>query len=307
MWLNRKRLIMLIISIIVVSISYMLYIFIPTTIGKVVSKYINIEEIIKITYIIDEVRKDDMLHHISDEESISFLYDYFYGIEVTHAATVPYFEETVNFIFNIYDKSGNVVTITSHDSYNGLYLYIQSDKWYKVKNYNNSTDIITDIVVTSFLKSMYEVNDYENYERSVDIRNGIIKEKMANSDLSGITQFSDEEAKEIYGQYIDKYAPFVTKDGLDKLLSLGLITYMDKLAYENNIYVRAENIELNETEEHEYMYTIKLKFIKDDAETSGECTGIVGLAQDEDGSYKVNFIKKTDSGVINEMLEKINN
>ena len=145
MWLNRKRLIMIIILIIVVSISYMLYIFIPTTIGRVMSKYINTEEIVKITYIIDEVKKDDMLHHISDEESISFLHDYFYGIEVTHAAAVPYFEETVIFIFYTYDKNGNVVTITSHDGYNGLYLCIQSDKWYKVKNYNNSIDIITDI------------------------------------------------------------------------------------------------------------------------------------------------------------------
>ncbi|WP_313370935.1 hypothetical protein, partial [Sedimentibacter sp.] len=100
---------------------------------------------------------------------------------------------------------------------------------------------------------------------------------------------------------------FVTKKGLDRLFALGLVTYMDKLAYENNIYIRTENIELNETEDHEYMYAVRLKFMKDTVETEGECTGIVGMAQDESGSYKVNFIKKTDSKAINEMLEKINN
>lgn len=161
--------------------------------------------------------------------------------------------------------------------------------------------------VTSFLKIMYEVNDYENYEKSVDVRNRIIKEKMKDSDLYEIMQFSDEEAQEIYVQYIDKYAPFVTKKGMDNLFALGLVTYMDDLAYKNDMYTKVEKIELNETEEHEYKYTVKLKFIKDDVEAEGECTGIVGMAQDEDDHYKVNFIKITDSKPINEMLKKINN
>lgn len=161
--------------------------------------------------------------------------------------------------------------------------------------------------VMSFLKTLYEVNDYGNYVSSIDARDKIIREKMSDSDLLGIMQFSDVEAKEIYGQYIYKYNPFVTKKGMDNLFSLGLVTYMDDLAYENDMYIKVEKVGLNKKEEHEYMYNVKLKFIKHDTEATGECTGIIGMALDEDGSYKVNFIKKTDSRTINEMLKKINN
>ena len=47
--------------------------------------------------------------------------------------------------------------------------------------------------------------------------------------------------------------------------------------------------------------------MKDNKEAAGECTGIVGMAQDEDGNYKVNFIKKTDSKTINDMMYKVSN
>lgn len=143
MWLTKKNLIIIIIIFIIAITSYLFYILIPTTVGNVISKYIDTEEIIKITFIIDEVKKEDVPYHIKDKASIGFLHDYFYGINVNHAAAIPYFKETDNFIIYIYDKDGNIVRITSHDGYNGLYIYVQSKKWYKVKNYNNSNDIIT--------------------------------------------------------------------------------------------------------------------------------------------------------------------
>ena len=160
---------------------------------------------------------------------------------------------------------------------------------------------------TSFLKTLYEANDYENYEKAVERKLSIADEKTAGSDFIGIVPFSDEENREIFGHYIDKYAPLVTKDGLDKLFASGLITYMDDLAYTNDLYTKVEKIELDKTEEHEYAYTVKLKLVKDNKEAAGECTGIVGMAQDEDGSYKVNFLKKTDSKVINDMMYKVSN
>ncbi|WP_312698862.1 hypothetical protein [Sedimentibacter sp.] len=160
---------------------------------------------------------------------------------------------------------------------------------------------------TSFLRILYEANDYENYEKAVERKLSIADEKTAGSDFIGIVPFSDEENREIFGHYIDKYAPLVTKDGLDKLFASGLITYMDDLAYTNDLYTKVEKIELDKTEEHEYAYTVKLKLVKDNKEAAGECTGIVGMAQDEDGSYKVNFLKKTDSKVINDMMYKVSN
>ena len=160
---------------------------------------------------------------------------------------------------------------------------------------------------TSFLKTLYEANDYENYEKAVERKLSIADEKTAGSDFIGIVPFSDEENREIFGHYIDKYAPLVTKDGLDKLFASGLITYMDDLAYTNDLYTKVEKIELDKTEEHEYAYTVKLKLVKDNKEAAGECTGIVGMAQDEDGNYKVNFIKKTDSKTINDMMYKVSN
>lgn len=160
---------------------------------------------------------------------------------------------------------------------------------------------------TSFLKTLYEANDYENYEKAVERKLSIADEKTAGSDFIGIVPFSDEENREIFGHYIDKYAPLVTKDGLDKLFASGVITYMDDLAYTNDLYTKVEKIELDKTEEHEYAYTVKLKLVKDNKEAAGECTGIVGMAQDEDGNYKVNFIKKTDSKTINDMMYKVSN
>ncbi|WP_312698861.1 hypothetical protein [Sedimentibacter sp.] len=145
MLLTKRNMTIILITIIVVIISYLFYILIPTTMGEIMNKYIDTEEIVKITFIIDEVRKDDMPYHIPDEETINLLHDYFYGIETTHAAAVPYFEETENFIFVVYDKNGNIVRLTSRDGYNGLYLYVQSEKWYKVKNYNCSDEIINEI------------------------------------------------------------------------------------------------------------------------------------------------------------------
>lgn len=159
----------------------------------------------------------------------------------------------------------------------------------------------------SFLKTLYEANDYENYEKAVERKLSIADEKTAGSDFIGIVPFSDEENKEIFGHYIDKYTPLVTKDGLDKLFASGLITYMDDLAYTNDLYTKVEKIELDKTEEHEYAYTVKLKLVKDNKEASCECTGIVGMAQDEDGSYRVNFLKKTDSKAINDMMYKVSN
>lgn len=238
MWLTKRNMTIIFIMIIVVIISYLSYIFIPTTMGEVMNKYIDTEEIVKMTFIIDKARKDDMPYHILDEETINLLHDYFYGIEVTHVAAVPYFEETDNFIFYIYDKNGNMVRITSYDGYNGLYLYVQSEKWYEVKNYNRSDEIINEI-------------------------KGMLEKETAGSDFIGIVPFSDEENREIFGHYIDKYVPLVTKDGLDKLFASGLITYMDDLAYSNDLYARVEKIELDKTEEHEYAYTVKLKLVKD--------------------------------------------
>lgn len=145
MWLTKKRILTCIVAITVISISYLSYILIPTTLGKEMSKYIDTSEIVKITFLIDEARKDDFPYHIPDKKSITYLHDYFYDINVTHAASIPYFEETDNFLFYVYDKDGNIVSITSHDGYNGLYLYVQSKKWYKAKNYNSSDEIINDI------------------------------------------------------------------------------------------------------------------------------------------------------------------
>lgn len=143
--INNQRLKIIIIITILVFILYLLYIFFPTTIGNVMSKYIDTKEIAKITFVIDETEKDSVPHYISYKETISSLHDYFYNISVFRAPGIPYFKENNNFIFHIHDKNGNIISITSHDSYNGLYFYVQSEKWYKVKNYNNSNDIINDI------------------------------------------------------------------------------------------------------------------------------------------------------------------
>lgn len=160
---------------------------------------------------------------------------------------------------------------------------------------------------TSFLKVLYETNDLEHYERTIESQIRIADEKMTGTDFLGIVPFDDEDYKEIYGYYIEKYTPFVTENGLEQLFSLGLITYMDDLAYINDLYAKVENIDLEKTEDHEYSYTVKLKLSKDAKEAEGECTGIVGMSQDTDGSYKVNFIKKTDSKAINDMIYKLNN
>lgn len=142
---NNQRLKIIIITTIFVFILYLLYVFAPTTIGNVISKYIDTEEIVKITFIVDETEKDIVSYHIPDKEAISSLHDYFYNISAIRVPGIPSLKENDNFIFYIYDKSGNIVRITSHDGYNGLYLYVQSKKWYKVKNYNNSIDIINDV------------------------------------------------------------------------------------------------------------------------------------------------------------------
>lgn len=143
--INNQRLKIIITIIILVFILYLLYILFPTTIGNVMSKYIDTKEIVKITFIIDETEKDSVPHHISYKETISSLQDYFYNIGVIRAPVIPYFKQNDNFIIHIYDKNGNIMSITSHDSYGDLYFYVQSKKWYKVKNYNNSNDIINDI------------------------------------------------------------------------------------------------------------------------------------------------------------------
>lgn len=145
MWVNKQR--MIIIIIIFVFTLYLFSLFMPTTIGNEMIKYIDNEEIVKITYIIDNVKTDDVQNHITDRELISSLNNYFYNINITRTLSIPRFKNENSFLIYIYDKSGKVVTISTQTSLEGeLYFYIQSNKWYKVKKYNSSYPISKDIL-----------------------------------------------------------------------------------------------------------------------------------------------------------------
>jgi hypothetical protein len=145
MWINRQKIIIMII-IFVVSL-YLFSLFIPTTIGNEMIKYIDNEEIVKITYIIDNVKTDDVQYHITDRELISSLNNYFHNINITRTLSIPRFKNENSLLIFIYDKSGKVATISTQTSLNGeLYFYIQSNIWYKVKEYNSSYSISKDIL-----------------------------------------------------------------------------------------------------------------------------------------------------------------
>jgi phosphoribosylanthranilate isomerase len=110
-------------------------------------KYIDNEEIVKITYIIDNVKTDDVQYHITDRELISSLNNYFHNINITRTLSIPRFKNENSLLIFIYDKSGKVATISTQTSLNGeLYFYIQSNIWYKVKEYNSSYSISKDIL-----------------------------------------------------------------------------------------------------------------------------------------------------------------
>lgn len=144
MWTNKRGIIFIIILVI---IFYLFCLFRTTTIGNEMIKLIDNEEIVKMTCIIDEVKKDNVQYYITDKELISALSSYLYGINITRTLSTPRFKKENSFLFFIYDKSGKVATISTQTSLNGeLYFSIQSNRWYKVKEYNSSYHILKDIL-----------------------------------------------------------------------------------------------------------------------------------------------------------------
>jgi hypothetical protein len=145
MWINKQRII--IAMIIFVFTLYFFSLFMPTTIGNEMIKYIDNEEIVKITCIIDNLKIDDVQYHITDSELISSLHNYFNSINITRTLSIPRFKNENSFLIFIYDKSGKVATISTQTSIDGeLYFYLQSNKWYRVNKYNDFHYILTDIL-----------------------------------------------------------------------------------------------------------------------------------------------------------------
>ena len=143
MWINKQ----IIIIIIFVVILYIFNLFMPTTISNEIIKYIDDEEIVKITYIIDNVKTENEQYHITDRDLISSLHNYFNSINITRTLSIPRFKNDNYFLIFIYDKSGKIATISTQTSLDGeLYFYIQSNKWYKVKENNSSYSISKEII-----------------------------------------------------------------------------------------------------------------------------------------------------------------
>lgn len=157
-------------------------------------------------------------------------------------------------------------------------------------------------IAGNLLKSIYEVKDYEAYKSAKEKMNGLVLNEISLDNNIG---------EDVYMSYIEKYRPHTTKKGLERLFSQGIATYMDKLAYSNEIYSTVDSVELEKiettSENPEYQYTINLILTKWDKKEAGKISGIVGFDKDEKGEYKVSFIKPnlTTSSSIDEMLAKL--
>lgn len=166
-----------------------------------------------------------------------------------------------------------------------------------------------DETAVPLLKSIYEVTNYEAYEKVSENMKNYISQEMKEPVTAGIVSLDDVIAKDIYMPYIEEYNPYTTEKCLESIFSQGIATYMDELAYSNKFYTEVEGVDLEErkttSKNPEYNYTVKLKFIKNDNAISGEGSGIVGFEKVSDGEYKVNFIKRTDSKAMDEILMKL--
>lgn len=158
----------------------------------------------------------------------------------------------------------------------------------------------------TLLTSIYEVENYEFIERVLEEKKNFISSELNST---GLVSLDLEVAKNIYKPYIDKYSPYTTTKGLESLFMQGIATYMDLLAYSNEFYTEVEGVDLKErksiSENLEYSYTIRFKFIKGDKSMSAEGSGIVGFGKTDDNEYKINFIKRTDSATINKNLKEL--
>lgn len=141
----------------------------------------------------------------------------------------------------------------------------------------------------NLLKSIYEVKDYEDYISVKEKHDSLVIDGMGINDI-------DEE---VYMSYIEEYRPYTTQKGLEHLFSQGIATYMDDLAYTNEFYSSVDSVELEKiktsSDNPEYQYTVNLMLIKEEKEEAGKIGGIIGFDKDENGEYKVNFIKPNSS------------
>jgi len=139
------------------------------------------------------------------------------------------------------------------------------------------------------LKSIYEVKDYEAFINVKEKHESLVIEGTGIKDIGG----------DVYMSYIEKYRPYTTQNGLDHLFSQGIATYMDDLAYSNEFYSSVTGIELEKvktsSDNSEYQYAVNLMLTKGDKEETGKIGGIIGFDKDENGKYKVNFIKPNSS------------
>lgn len=168
-----------------------------------------------------------------------------------------------------------------------------------------------DETAVSLLKNIYEVRNYEAYEKVSENMKSYISKEIKKPITEGIVSLDVAIAIDIYMPYFEEYYPYTTEKCLESLFSQGLATYMDELAYSNEFYTEVEGVDLEErkttSENPEYKYTVRLKFIKGDKSISGEGSGIIGFEKIGNEEYKVNFIKRTDSKAIYETLMKLSN
>lgn len=153
----------------------------------------------------------------------------------------------------------------------------------------------------SLLKSIYEVKDYKAFIN--------VKEKHESMVIDG-TGIKDID-EDVYMSYIEEYRPYTTQKGLEHLFSQGIATYMDDLAYSTEFYSSVDSVELEKiktsSDNPEYQYTVNLMLTKEDKEEAGKIGGIIGFDKDEDGEYKVNFIKPNSStaSTIDEIIARL--
>ena len=137
-------------------------------------------------------------------------------------------------------------------------------------------------LIKSFLTEYYTLNKDDRFRSFSDA--------VATDPSDAVKPF-----KEYYG-----YAGDLTEKFLDYMLSSRLSTKYDRLAQEKGLTVTVESVELKETGDGEYEYTLKLTMNDGSSSKEYEALGKVRLSDDDEPKIKeltVNSIRDGDGNI----------
>lgn len=130
----------------------------------------------------------------------------------------------------------------------------------------------------SFLTDIYEVKDYEMYEKC-----------LATLDKN------PAEPEKAYEEYRQKYNKNINASVLDNLFENGYAYYMDSVAYEHGFTFNVKSIDLKVTNDKEnvvaYRYTVNLECVSDSNTTDVTESGTIQLEITDKEEPEINFFK----------------